>query len=177
MRNPTTHEFMGTDPSECEGCGQDSCDGSCTGGATVLAVLPHGPRLVEPKGAVRTCTGTPPQSSTPPPPSSSAAKKKGGIFIVNNAMHDEACRLGKNARLVSFALGWHMGPRHEAVVGVERLVGETPLCRMAVVSALKVACGPAGVFDKKRRGLGNCNLYSIKPSVMSKYSDIWRNEK
>lgn len=95
------------------------------------------------------------------------AQPRGGLILVLNSIHREDCRLGKNARIVSTAIAWHMGRKHEAYPGIPTLISETGLGKSAVSLALGEACGPLGPFTKRQRGPRKTNLYEIKDSLIS----------
>ena len=95
-----------------------------------------------------------------------------GLVSVLNAIHSPACAFGKNARLVAVAIAWHMGAKSEAWPTLVALVAETSLGRTAVMEAISEVCGHQGLFVRKKRGPGKCNLYALRktagfPEVMN----------
>jgi len=95
-------------------------------------------------------------------PTTAPKQKYGGLVIVLNAIHHPDWPFGKNGRIVACAVGWHMGRKHEAIVGAQRLMSVTGLGREAVSIALNQMCEPGGPFQKERRGKGRCNRYVIQ---------------
>ena len=90
---------------------------------------------------------------------------RGGLVTVLNAIHAPGCRLGKNARLVAVAIAWRMGGKSEAWPGLPSIMSEAHMSRSVAFAALSEACGAEGLFDRRRRGLGQTNLYTVKKSV------------
>lgn len=140
--------FLGVVPTVCDQCLYEGCEGGCQPSEQPTQALQTHPRIRKP----------------PERPQRSPLTWT-GQFAVMRTVHDKQCRLGKNARLVAMAIGWHMGRSREATVGLPTLVAETPLCRTAVCLALREVCGPHGLFEKERRGQGNTNRYRLKADI------------
>lgn len=143
--------FLGAVPTVCDQCRYEGCEGGCQS-------------YDQPEQGFKAPARILKAPDTPPRPPLTWT----GQFAVMRTVHDKRCRLGKNARLVAIAIGWHMGRNREATVGLPTLVAETPLCRTAVCSALREVCGPHGLFEKERRGQGNTNRYRLNALISGK---------
>lgn len=145
--------FLGAVPTVCDQCRYEGCEGGGHPNKQPAQVLQAHAR-----------TRRPPERPHRSPLTWT------GLFVVMRTVHDKRCRLGKNARLVATAIGFHMGIKREATVGLPTLVAETPLCRTAVCLALREVCGPQGLFEKERRGQGNTNRYRLKALISGNWN-------